>query len=242
MDAISKITVKHFLNTSLGSKEGITGYYDDKGVLQTYAPRYPLYIKIIFMRKTTQMKSSVAGYSDYETLEEAGKKLGDLLNSEVGMLEDVIASEYKRLGDAFELKGITSKLAVYENGVREVIFEQYLWVNFFKVVARSKSEYARLLLSRFPKTPAISHYHAALKLLDPHPELLKLKERFENYEIIEDCLYKSRGKEPVTLFEWIYGKHKDIFSYTALKQGISFNKVSQLVGLIDGVLAKYIAQ
>jgi len=243
MKAISKITVKHFLNTALGSPQDIVGIYDEKGILQKFPPLHPLYIKIIFMRKTTQMKSIVGAYKDYETIEEVYKDLGDQLTSEIRMIEDIITNEYKKLGDKFELKGIGNKCSKYQQDLNDLLFEQYLWLDFFKIISKTNSEYKRLLLNRAPKNPVITHYNAALKLLDNSEELLKLKEQFENYTIMEKCfIKKDNTKHQVSLFDWVYGKDRDGFSYTALKNGISFNKVTQLVGVIDTVISNHVKQ
>jgi len=243
MKAISKITVKHFLNTALGSPQDIVGIYDEKGVLQKFPPVHPLYIKIIFMRKTTQMKSIVGAYKDYETIEEVYKDLGDQLTSEIRMIEDIITNEYKKLGDKFELKGIGNKCSKYQQDLNDLLFEQYLWLDFFKIISKTNSEYKRLLLNRAPKNPVITHYHAALKLLDNSQELLKLKEQFENYSIMEKCLTENgKIKRHIKIFDWVYGKERDGFSYIALKNSISFNKVAQLVDIIDTIISKHVKQ
>jgi len=243
MKTISKITVKHFLNTTLGSSSGIVGFYNEKGEYEKSQPAYPLYVKIIFMRKTTQMKSSVGSFNEYETLEEAFKDLGDKLASEIRMIEDIITNEYKKFGNKFELKGIGNKCNKYQKDLNNLLFEQYLWQDFFKVLSRTNSEYKRLLLARVPKTPVIKHYHAALKLLENNEALLDLKEQFENYTIMEKCLTKNRkSRHCVSLFDWAYGKERDGFSYVALKNGISFNKVAQLVGIIDTIISNHIKQ
>jgi hypothetical protein len=233
---ISKITVKHFLNTALESREG-TGRYDEYGIEIEEAPTYPLYLKIIFMRKTTQMKSILPEYNAYRTMEEVQKEFGDKLVAELRMVEDVIRREYVKLGDKFELKGLAQKCNAYLQSLDRLIFCQYVWDDFFKVVARTDTPHKRLLLTLVPKTNLISHYHAALKLLDNKQELLEMEEQFKNYEIIEKCLGTRRDVRRPTLFDWAFGKYRDMFSYNALKNGISFNKVSELVGIIDRLVA-----
>ena len=65
---MNKITVKHFLNTDLKPGENQDLKYSDishNSDLIHYSPRppsYPLYIKITFMRKTTQLKSFIGNY------------------------------------------------------------------------------------------------------------------------------------------------------------------------------------
>jgi hypothetical protein len=233
MVSISKITAKHFLNTLLAPKEAVNGNSPDKP-----SPLYPLYVKITFMRKTTQMRSCID--DNYSTIEEAYKKEGDKMEAETRMIEDVIAREYKKLGDKFELRGIANKCEAYQRSLTELIFGQYLWLDFFNVVVRDNTEHKRMLLTRLPKTRAITYYHAALKLIENNEELQKLNDQFENYEIIERSLRVKRTEPYATVFDWVYGKQKEKFSYTALKDGISFNKTSQLVAIIEATISGYL--
>ena len=128
-----------------------------------------------------------------------------------------------------------------QQDLNDLLFEQYLWLDFFKIISKTNSEYKRLLLNRAPKNPVITHYHAALKLLDNSQELLKLKEQFENYSIMEKCLTENgKIKRHIKIFDWVYGKERDGFSYIALKNSISFNKVAQLVDIIDNIISNHV--
>ncbi|NVO12016.1 MAG: hypothetical protein HXX16_18810 [Bacteroidales bacterium] len=238
MEKLGKITVKHFLNTALSDRSCTISILDEKNNSYIPAPLYPLYVKITFMRKTTQQKSIID--EDFATLEEAYSKYQAILAGEARMIEDVIRREYQQLKSRFELKGLTKKCEVYRKELVDLIFESYLWADFAREVLKSRTEYMRLLLQKFPKTPAMEHYNAALRLIGDRPELLLLKERFENYAMIERCLSQALRTQGVSIFDWHYGDLKERFSLRALQKGYSFKQISTVVAFVDSIIADFL--
>ncbi|GEM_PF-6018102 len=240
MEKLGKITVKHFLNTALNNRTCGVSILDEKGNSYTPVPLYSLYVKITFMRKTTQQKSIID--EDFATLEDAYSKYRTALAGEARMIEDVIRREYQQLKSRFELKGLTKKCEVYREEVIDIIFESYLWRDFTREVIKSRTEYMRLLLQKLPKTPAMEHYNAALRLIGDRPELLRLKDRFENYAMIERCLSQALRTQGASIFDWHYGDLKERFSLRALQKGYSFKQTSKVVALVDSVIASFLEQ
>ena len=240
MEKLGKITVKHFLNTALNDRGCTISILDEKSDSYIPAPLYSLYVKITFMRKTTQQKSIIN--EDFATMEEAYSKYRTALAGEVQMIEDVIRREYQQLKGRVELRGLAKKCEVYRKEVVDQIFEGYLWQDFAREVLKSRTEYMRLLLQKFPKTPAMEHYNAALRLIGDRPELLRLRERFENYAMIERCLSQALRTQGASIFDWHYGDLKDRFSLRALQKGYSFKQTSTVVALVDSIIVDLLEQ
>ncbi|NOU19727.1 MAG: hypothetical protein HOO91_19390 [Bacteroidales bacterium] len=235
MEKLGKITVKHFLNTALSGRGCTVSILDEKGNPCPLTPLYPIYVKITFMRKTTQQKSIIN--EDFATMEEAYGKYRATLAGEARMIEDVIRKEYQQLNGRVELRGLAKKCEVYKKEVVDLIFEDYLWGDFAREVLKSRTGYMRLLLQKFPRTPAMEHYNAALKLIGDRPGLLRMRERFESYAMIERCLPKAMRTQGASILDWHYGDLKDRFSLRALQKGYSFKQTSKVVALVDSIIA-----
>ncbi|NVO11642.1 MAG: hypothetical protein HXX16_16895 [Bacteroidales bacterium] len=237
MEKLGKITVKHFLNTALSDRGCAVSILDEKGNPCPLAPLYPLYVKITFMRKTTQQKSIIN--QDFATMEEAYSKYRAILSGEARMIEDVIRREYQNLNRKVELRGLARKCEVYRKELVELVFEGYLWGDFAREVLKSRTGYMRLLLQKFPRTPAMEHYNAALQLIGDRPGLLRMRERFESYAMIERCLPQAMS---ASIFDWHYSDLKERFSLRALQKGYSFKQTSEVVALVDSIIADFLRQ
>lgn len=235
MSLTSKLTVKHFLNTLLAYKSTYEKVED--GHRPEDFPGYFLYIKIIFRRKTTQIRSKVLGR--FLSLEEANSKHGKIMKLEIKMIEDLIQTEYKQEGDKFELKGIVNKIAYYQQDILNLVFYKFLWDDFIIFLLKSRSEYMRLLYDKDPKIPALTYYNAALKLIGNSEELIKIKPNFEKYQLMEYALFQPDFEESFNFTNWIYGDLKNRFAIKLLEKRVSINEVSELVEIIDGLFKKY---
>ena len=237
MEDISKITVKHFLNTTLASKVGGLIEIDSKGK-EIKKDLYQLYVKITFMRKTTQIKSIVN--NSFFTIEDAYNDYSELIKAETKMIEDLIENEYIRLKNNFTLKGIGDKCKKYSGDFKENIFDLYIWKDFNKAILKSRSKFMRLLLYRFKNIPAMTYYDAAIKLIGEIAELTKLKPKFINFEKIEEIMRTDEKLQELKVIEWKYGSAKEYMSHIALGNGISFKEVSEIVNIIDKEIEKII--
>lgn len=235
MEKIGKITVKHFLNTTLANRSSISIQADNGNFIES-PPSYPLYVKITFMRKTTQQKSIIDNY--FENLEEAYKVYGATIEGEIKMIEDLISNEYRKRGDKFELKGLAKRCEVYKTAVPDLFFSEYLWNDFTKVIIKGRSSNMRILLHRFPTTPVFQHYNAAIKLIDNKEELLQMKSQFDNFTLFEKCMIPLK-KNQNSVFDWVYGTLKDKFSFTSLKKGYTFKQTSLVVSLVDNIVLEF---
>ena len=103
-----KITIKFFLNKKI--IEAITE--DDK-------PLHPLYIQVTYNRKNMQLRSKYGmEYLDMKELKDRGKGICEW---EEKVLRKIIRYEINRLGEKFELKGLSKKYEVYASSLQNVI-------------------------------------------------------------------------------------------------------------------------
>lgn len=234
MNKVSKITVKHFINTSLkGSKEFMEKYTfsDDQGKKIKMEPLfYPLYVKITFQRATTQMKSLYE--LDFTSIGEAEFKLGELLSIETEMITDVITGEYKRLGSKFLLKGIPDKCRIYSRSIKDLFLKRMLMDEYNALITKSDSKYKPLLIWSSLDIPAEVYYDAAIKLLDEKSQIHKLKNKFELCSQFHRISEKNNLGNSM-LLEWKYGAKKEKFHYDALKFGLTNKQINMIINSLD---------
>ncbi len=236
MKTLGKITVKHFLNTNISTKQFSPEFKTEDGKITKSVELYPLYVKITFMRKTTQMKSIVN--ENYANLDKANFSNIDLLNSECKMIKNIILNEYTKSENNFSLIGIADKCKVYHGNFLESVFNTYLWQDYNKAILKTRSKFMRLLLVRNPNIPSTTFYEAAIKLVGEKPELKKLKEKFENYQTIEKILKKEKRLNSIRTIEWKYGNEKENFVRLAIDSRFSYNEFTKLVDIIDTEINK----
>jgi len=226
---MGKITVKHFINKSL-NKTASSAIIKVNGKEIEYPPSYPLYIKITFMRMTTQIKSIV--YGNFATTEDAFNKHSSLMKMESHLITDIITSEYRRAGDKFKLKGIAEKVKPYNNELYDFFPEKCFVNEYEKVILKSRSIYMRVLLSGFYKISPGNYFEAAMKLLDSPKELAELNTKLEIVKKFRKVIKRSARHE-ILLIDWVYGKGKEEFTQKALSAGMSFSEIVTLVAEID---------
>lgn len=227
---ISKITVKHFVNESLKGDESSIVELDGNGNEIPSQPKYPLYVKVTFMRATTQLKSIV--WDDYTSVDEAHQKQSVLMEIEKQIIRDVITKEYFRVGDMFSLKGLSEKCKPYTSKLFEYFSGKLVVNDFVKAILKSRSPFMRMLTYRWPNLSFTIYYEAALKLIGEIPELTLLKERVHVLELYEKSI-RSREIRNIKVYEWVYGDAKERISRSALDAKLSFNNMLQLIEAID---------
>lgn len=227
---MTKITIKHFVNTTLRSK-GVD-IFNHNGEPVTTKPLYPLYVKITFQRKTTQVKSIIDGY--FNSVEEAQIKHGNLMKMEVDMIEHLILVDFAKDKERFDLKGIVKKIAIYEQNILETVFDKMVWNDFKREILKTRSDFMRLLLERNFKISPLIYYKAAIQLLDDSEAIVNLKSNFDDYLLLEN-LKLINTNELKTFTNWVFGDLKNKFSIKLLEKGVSFQDVARLVNEIDNV-------
>lgn len=231
MKSISKITVQPFLNTSLNKNSSCV--IDENG---NEVRTYPLYFKIIFMRKTTQIRC--IANSEYYTIEEAFQKDSDFIEIEKRMIEDVVSKEFFKNPNRFTLVGIAEKIKPYNDNFSKIIIDTYIWDEFKEAIKSSRTEYMRILLNRDFRETVVKYYKAALILIGNRPELIKLEERFKNLEQIQNICGKKINLFSLTILEWKYGGFREKFAQVALQKGYKFDEVNGLIDIIDMEIKK----
>lgn len=105
-----KITIKPFLNTQLGPSGSIT---DDNGTVNLY----PLYYKVTYNRKNTQLKSLYA-LQGFQTLEQINKNITDF---EIRILEKIVAYQVRENQEQYELTGLKRKFEACSLAIDNVV-------------------------------------------------------------------------------------------------------------------------
>jgi len=230
---ISKITVKHFLNESLKGDESRILEFDDDGQEIPASPRYPLYVKITFMRATTQMKSMIK--DNFASMDEAILAHNNYMEIEKGIIKDVITKDYLKHGDKFSLKGISDKCRNYHANLFDLFSQKWVVNDYVKIILKSRSPFMRMLTYRWPNLSLTIYYEAALKLIGEIPELVALKDNVRIVELYEKTIHSGEVSD-TKVFEWIYGNAKEFISRAALDAKLSFNDMLKLIEVIESQL------
>jgi len=234
MNKDSKITVKHFINTSLKESKKFMKkhtFSDENGKKHSMPPPfYPLYIKITFQRATTQMKSLYD--IDFTSTEEAEDKVGDYLSIERKLITDVIKAEYQKMGNKFLLKGIPDKCRVYSQSIKELFLKKMLMDEYNTLITKSDSKYKPLLIWSSIDIPADVYYDAAIKLLGENSQVQKLKSKFELCSQFQKISEKNNLGDSM-LFVWKYGGKKEKFLNTGLKCGLTNKQINTIINSLD---------
>lgn len=236
METLSKITVKHFLNPRVIPSDYILGGLNEEGVQDDNLIPHPLYVKVTFKRNSTEIRSILR--KDFYSLFEIKREDKDLMEVESRMIEDVISKDYKKLGDKFSLKGIKKRSEYYEKDLIEHFSNEFLWNDYQKLIVKSRSEFARLLLNRDPSVPISTYLKAAMMLIPEDKGLGKFQSQFDVLEQINSIFRKLKGHGLIIIASWKYGKTKDHFASIGLQMGLGFAKVQKLTALIDSVIEK----
>lgn len=225
MKDISKITVKHFLNKNLPVKQGDT-------IL------FPVYIKITFQRKSTEIKSTIHKlYADsldnYRLFNDI-----DFVNEAV-MIQHFVTKGYQELGDKFTLRGIASLCRNYNEKRVKDLFINIVFDEFDNYVTIQKSKFSMILCNRIPSVSSYTYYEAALKLLDNDLNIVKLKDKFQIIKDIESIEFAGFGKlQEQRLPFWQFGTAKEMFELEAQNKRFSKQRISQIIEAIDFEIKK----
>jgi hypothetical protein len=241
---MNKITVKHFLNTDLQPGENkelkytVMSHKSDLLFYMPGPPSYPLYIKITYMRKTTQVRSFIL--NSFSSLDEAFNRYGELLQAEQRMIEYVVANEAKKDGIAFSLKGISDKNKIYNlhiaNYIRDKIAEQ-----FNQFIKKTGSPFRKLLtidLQRDIKPE--TYFLAAKKILGENsiPDDIAAKfvmlGQLNTIRIQLPELFADYFKYSICC--WKFGKGKQYLEEGALRHGFTVKQVRRFIQFIDDEL------
>lgn len=244
---MKKISVKHFLNTSLKSdkdrgrislvtedKEGNRLASEDRKKVQ----KYPVYIKITYNRKTTQMKSEITEY--FSAIEDVYTNYPGKISKEVSRMHNAITYEVEKHGEGFKLKGINQRINKYGKTITNLLYD-HLSEKFTKALEDSQSEFAGLLLpfTIFKADIGILN-RAALRLIDNFDELsTSFKDEIKVYEVFT-ALFETKDTElNVAILDWIYADYKAIAQEKFGK--VMFNDtvlVKKGIDLIDNLVKK----
>lgn len=112
-----KITVQYYANTKLKSRSIVK----DGNLIELY----PLYARIFYDTKNTQIKAEVNGETILvsESLSELKEKdLSRFTSQFESFIIEVIRNEILRLKESFSLTGLGKRLSNYSKNVKDVIF------------------------------------------------------------------------------------------------------------------------
>jgi len=238
MKTISKITVKHFLNTLLGPRSSFVEITNgkEKLPLNKEPEIHPLYVGVIFKRKTTQLKSIID--DDFASLEVAQIEHGEMMKAEIRMIEELITREFIKQGDSFKLKGLKIKCQVYNENLLEFLAKSYIWDQYCKIIEDSQSPKKLMLTLKIDAIPASEYYDAAIKLIGKTKPLMELQNRFEIFSKIESIIQKDKIFNNMKVIEWKYGKAKEYFSLLAINNGLKFDQLTEVVRSVDDEINK----
>lgn len=137
MTTEKKITVKYFLNKKIKPRV----YGDTR--------HYPVYMKVIFDRKSTEIKMisvvekplwiDEAGFKTYIIDKKEGLRMPPIPHKEIILIK-AIRREYDKVGDSFEFKPFVSKFRIYEKYFYPILGE--VIIHQLKYILEGKIGYA----------------------------------------------------------------------------------------------------
>ncbi|MBT3300885.1 MAG: hypothetical protein HOD63_14045 [Bacteroidetes bacterium] len=198
-----KITIKFFLNKRLPSKSIVR---DERGQVIDEIVKYPIYIQLTFLRKSTQFKSSInTEYSDSNYSEDDNA----LMMLEKMYIIKVI--EYENITNkAFSLKGFKSRYDIYSEQIFSLL-EQKAIKTFLGALNNSESNYTKLFFHvDFDKIPFDIILSAALELIpDFQDSFGENKIYIDTFELFYQEFTKKGDVLPVPyprLIDWLEGE------------------------------------
>jgi len=235
MKDISKITVKHFLNLSLPTKSDIVGSYIN-GKLINEPTSYPLYVKITFQRKTTQIKSTID--KSFQNIEEAYRKHENEIKNEALLIESMISKSFKEKGESFTLAGIHKICKDYRTITMADVINDYVLNDFDTIIDSTGYEYAAIFQVRL-NIPSIEYYKLALLHFGKLPNLLQLQSKFELLDTFETLAKKHKFSiTSIKLVDWKYGNSKHILFELTKRNKISQKVTNHFFEIIDTYIQK----
>jgi len=236
MKDFSKITIKYFINKNLAPVNGITGSIaNGKEIL--YPNEYPLYFKVTFKRKSTEVKSIID--CGFISVDDAKSKYESLMQTETKMIEHFVETGYEVLGDKFSLRGIGDLCKRYHQRYIYDVFDSYVLNEFDKIVSKIDSPLKNVLCLRLPKVPSKIYFDIANKMLEDNSTIDHLKNKFEKIGTIEHIkLPNNELLSQTRIVDWEFGNAKELFSKYALKHGISNELKKEIIEIIDNEIIK----
>ncbi len=234
---IGKITVKHFINIYERKKTILfnSNDIDNSDPIETIKP-FPLYVKITFMRVSTQMKSiwglSNHSMDDYESYYFA------YLELEKTMISDVIRREYIKNPDGFSLKGICDICKIYEISIKEFFINEYIKKYYDQTINSIDSEFKELLKWKNGNDIApMTYFKAAKSLIKESSSIIKLENKFK----IANDFYLIMAKQELAnskLIQWAYNSSNYIpmLKAKAKDAGISYDRTEKVINAINATI------
>jgi len=223
MKDISKISVRHFLNKNLPL------------ILDNNEKAYPLYVKITFKRKSTEIKSSLNLY-----VKESDRidKIQDTFYEQC-MITHFVTLGYEVLGDKFSLKGIANICRSYSGKRIADLLNTYVMNEFDEFFKQSNSEFNSIFIYRNNETCFYTYYQAAIILFPNNEKLLQMKHKFDIVRDIELFTIQGLGKlSEQRVVSWHFGLTKDLFSINAQSVNMPNDRISEIITVIENELLK----
>jgi len=223
MEEISKISVKHFLNKNITRTS-------EKGT-----KKYPVYVKVTFQRKSTEIKSFVffTSMTEYEFKTTPQHKF----NQEVEMIQYFVKKGFLEQGDSFTVKGISEICKEYNKRMIRDIFKNYV-LNDFDIYLNTqitKDLFVPIVLLRHEHAPVTLYYMTALKLLTDKKGLMQFEDRFEIVKLIDLIKIPGYGHlSAIDFFNWQFGDVKPQFIHEAKTvYELEESTISKIISVID---------
>jgi hypothetical protein len=222
MKDMSKISVKHFLNKNITVSTR-------NGNFQ----KYPVYIKVTFQRKSTEIKSIIFNsfMNDYEfktTPKESFKK-------EAAMIEFFVKKGYSEQGDDFTLKGISDTCKEYKKILIRDIYKLYVLNDFDKYLEQITDPFSLVVKLRHEYVPTTLYFMSAIKLLSDKNGVLQFEHQFNIVKLIDFIKIPNYSHlSIIDIFNWQYGDVKRAFIKEAKSvYKLNENEISEIISVID---------
>lgn len=223
-----KITIKPFLNIQLGASGTLT---EGNRIFKTY----PLYYKVTFNRKNTQLRSlyAHAGYNDIGSIESG------IIDFESKVLNKIIAYETTEKQDDYQLTGLKRKFELYALSI-DYVLDTYLRKQLQGAINGTGHPYQFVLtFDNYNINNSIFNIYDACRSLFPNintyldTSLLDGMSCFKAYrEIIGTPMFRYDFH---TLIDWIDGSAKEFLQEGLIKFYETENVLSML-NTIDKII------
>src|SRR5690606_34567404 len=141
----------------------------------------PVYIKVTFQRKSTEIKSFIfySSMTEYEFKTTPSAKF----EQETAMIEFFVRKGYSVQGDEYSLKGIAEVCKEYLKMHIKDIYKLYVLNNFDTYLSEINEPFKYIILHRNEQVPTILYFMGALKLFSDKKGLMQFEEQFEIVKI-----------------------------------------------------------
>lgn len=207
-----KLTINHFLYEHNEKKE-----------------EHPIYIQVIFNRKTTQVKSCIT--EKFKSFEEAQKKYSDIIKAEKELVKNLIEQATDK-SDNISLKGLSSKIQRYHQNAFKY-FENNLVERLQKEIMRY-SEYFMYEIKPIGNDYNIAYLEACRHFYGEHLIYNQIKPLFELKETIMKiaAAIDAESHSKTSIFYWLYLGGMEYFSIKAEEMNFDEYLVADAVDAI----------